>query len=81
MTMKHTPGPWTATGGYAPTVKAGDTLLCVPSARADSIGGRQLDELQANAHLIAACPTMYEFIAQKAREGDERAKEIIAAIG
>lgn len=56
--MNHTPGPWEASLGYTPTVKAGETLLCVPSARADDIGGRQLSELHANARLIAAAPDL-----------------------
>lgn len=55
---RHTPGPWTATLGYTPTVKAGDTLLAAPSARADDLGGRQLSELHANARLIAAAPDL-----------------------
>lgn len=33
-----------------------------------------------NARLIAACPTMYEYIAQKAHDGDENAIEIISAL-
>lgn len=53
---KHTPGPWVATGGYTPTVTAGDVLIAVPGARADSLGGRTLAELGANAELIAAAP-------------------------
>lgn len=34
-------------------------------------------ELAANARLIAAAPTMYDFINSKALEGDEHAKRII----
>jgi len=35
---------------------------------------------EANARLIAASPTMYEYIASKANAGDEDAARIIASI-
>lgn len=61
---KHTPGPWTANLGYTPTVTVGDTLLCVPSAPADELGGRHLSELTANARLIAAAPDYHQAVAE-----------------
>lgn len=57
-TVGHTPGPWVATGGYTPTVKAGEVLIAVPGSRADELGGRSLAELTANARLIASAPDL-----------------------
>ncbi len=58
MKTNHTSGLWKANLGYTPTVTVGETLLCVPSATADEIGGRQLSELHANARLMAAAPEL-----------------------
>ncbi len=38
------------------------------------------EKAEANACLIAACPTMYDYISQKAHDGDEKAIEIISAL-
>ncbi len=54
----HTRGLWHATGGYTPTVMAGETLICVPMSKPDAIGGQHLSELTANARLIAAAPEL-----------------------
>lgn len=60
-TAKHTPGPWTATGGYCPQVKAMKTTIAgVINARADAIGGQQLSEITANANLIATAPDFFD---------------------
>lgn len=60
MTTKHTPGPWEATSGYSPEVRAGEALICAPKARTDGIGGQSLGEIKANASLIAAAPDLLE---------------------
>jgi len=40
----------------------------------------QRDEYEANARLIAACPTMYDFIAKRAAAGDAEAQAIVESI-
>jgi hypothetical protein len=39
--------------------------------------GATEEEATANARLIAACPTMYEYIQKKAEDGDAEAQSII----
>lgn len=41
---------------------------------------RSIDELRANARLIAAAPLMYSFVANKADSGDTEAMKIISQI-
>ena len=59
-TAKHTPGPW-----YPHCAKADHCLSSSvwgpePGNQVAVIGGKKLDEMNANAHLIAAAPAMYE---------------------
>lgn len=70
---QHTPGPWSVVKDrfnnsqvYAENRNILDDLPI-----ADNIIEK------ANASLIAACPTMYEYIAKKAAEGDANAAEIL----
>ncbi len=60
MAEQHTPGPWEATRGYNPQIRAGETFICSPMATRDSIGGMQIGEIAANARLIAAAPDLLE---------------------
>jgi hypothetical protein len=55
MTTQHTPGPWKAQGWNDLVVNSanGDTILACPGS---SSGG--IDEMQANARLIAAAPEL-----------------------
>lgn len=55
ITAKHTPGPWTATGFRQMVVNApsGDTLCLAPATASSG-----LDEIAANARLIAAAPEL-----------------------
>lgn len=84
---KATPGPW---AWYGPTRGEGLTFTheahvgpgegndaCGPIA---AVSGDDDEEAVANARLIAACPTMYEFIRKEAQEGDADAAAIIATI-
>ncbi len=71
----HTKGPWEV------NLKGSDAKVVCPDGRYFLIGDIIYhEENKANAHLIAACPTMYDYIAKKAAEGDEDAAKIIAAI-
>lgn len=42
--------------------------------------GMSVEEAEANAHLIAASPTMYAYIKKQAEKGCEDAKKIISSI-
>lgn len=65
---QHTPGPWTACGYKNLTVNAGpegryseqSTIVLMPGARHEReiTSGTQLQEMQANARLIAAAPDL-----------------------
>ena len=84
MQTQHTPGPWFITGGATRYIEAriGDGLIqevaaCGPTM-ADVRGYDQQQE--ANARLIAAAPTMHEYIAKRADAGDNEAKQILESI-
>ena len=77
MSAKFTSGTWTASPEEGTTewrVDAGTwgIAICV-----DFPGD---GEVEANARLIAASPTMYEYINKLANNGDENAASIIANI-
>lgn len=73
--MSSTPGPWFAEKG----------LGCIDVMTQDgdivAFGNSGLDENEANMHLIAAAPTMVEYIRKKAQEGDADAQSILVGIG
>lgn len=80
---KFTPGPWTIgpnqpsgkTFGKLTTYEIGGEKSAVWCAQviADEYG-------EANAALISASPTMYDYIAKKAEGGDAEAKALIDSI-
>lgn len=73
----HTPGPW-----VAETYQGRTTRLRVRTAE-QAVTICQVTALihkEANARLIAASPTLYEYVAKKANEGDADAARIIASI-
>ena len=68
---KHTPGPWSADFGETARIAdpRGATL-----ARATNIhlgGRRPANEVEANAHLIAAAPEMYDLLATIENDGEQ----------
>ncbi len=80
--VTHTPGPWKfydAWGSkqvmFASLGNEDNTVLEAARCGVDCVLSNGDD-----AYLIAACPTMYDYIAKKAAEGDEDAAKIIAAI-
>lgn len=89
MTTKHTPGPWLlrtapTSAGLCHIVSAADwrgAFIYGDGLRKgvdDSLPKAQ--ELAANARLIAAAPTMYEYIASSASNGCAEARKIMEAI-
>jgi hypothetical protein len=86
---KHTPGPWATfyenrdgTDGMEYKETQVDSLSPLAVLRADIcvLACRDKKEQNANARLIAACPTMFSYIQLKAEQGDEKAVEIISKI-
>ena len=86
MTTKHTPGPWyVGSGTYegrniysTASVTDGEGFTYQPVvATAEDDGVACWD---ANARLIAAAPTMYEYIASSASNGCAEARKIMEAI-
>ena len=92
----HTPGSWSLTTvptssgschqiGPFPTGRpdGAPTFACI---YADGIrigiddGLPRAIELAANARLIAASPTMYDYLVERAQSGDARAASIVEAI-
>ena len=74
MGSKWTPGPWTIDIRNAEMVVCGSNHLMTIVHR--NINWDNAEE-QANAHLIASCPTMFNYIKKKADEGCEDAKSVI----
>ena len=71
----HTPGPWVAQkDGYA--VLSEDWLIGTPGGKPDEVAVCS----KRDAALIAAAPTMYEYIASSASNGCASALKILEAI-
>ena len=69
MKTQHTPGPWTVDNQY---IHGPDGIRFLAVA-GDGAG-------QANARLIAAAPTMFDYLTLLALRGDNEAHEIIKKI-
>jgi hypothetical protein len=80
---KHTKGPWTADRRGAQGV-ANYTVIGTPANFHTEIArvyhGDRFANGEANARLIAAAPTMREYIARRAADGDAAARSILEAI-
>ena len=76
-----TPGPWKA---ISHPYTGCNTEITTSENPGRGIAGTWFNgyviEQEANALLIAACPTMYDYIQKKALEGDEDAAKIIASL-
>ncbi len=65
--MSHTPGPWMASEGYPSDVWHVDMPgrgYAISVSRSDSDTDMTVEEVQANARLIAAAPSLLESIDQ-----------------
>ena len=73
---QHTPGPWHL------ECHTGEIRIFPPSPERCGIAelNGTNETSQANARLIAAAPTMYEYIRKKAGEGDSEAVGIWEAV-
>ena len=81
----HTPAPWIADLGEAYRVRAqqdgGQVAIMMNLKGQHGLAGRRSgDEVAANARLIAASPTMYDYLVERAQSGDARAASIVEAI-
>ena len=85
-----TPGPWRALHPRE-TLQAGFKIACegkkqhgggnaICTVRPANRSWEAEDEAEANARLIAASPTMAEYIKKQADKGDADAAEILAII-
>ena len=81
----HTPAPWlidwnAAQGGEGHYIKdsqdTGELSRIAAVLFHDDTDG----ETRANARLIAASPTMYDYLVERAQSGDARAASIVEAI-
>ena len=75
--IPHTEGPWTCETKTSPTrivSPKGDTVAAVYGGFA---GGR---EQLANARLIASATTLLKYVEKRAAEGDQEAKDLVAAL-
>ena len=75
-TLNHTPGPWSYNENSANRVLGSENQ--VVAATYGGIVGEP--EQVANTRLIASVPTMYDYLTRKASEGDDGARQILAAI-
>ena len=74
MTTKFTPGPW--------LMCESATHVTVTNAHGDAVfhDDKRISGVMADARLIAAAPTMYEYIASSASNGCAEARKIMEAI-
>lgn len=83
--QKFTPGPWELCGDGKAIQNIIDPIFYkvgikhrgIRVAEAHGVGE---EETEANAHLIAACPTMYDFIKQEAEQGNKKAIDLLNSI-
>jgi len=76
---QHTPGPWSVLNDEAIKIKAHDGTLATVT-HLHLRGRRDTNQVEANARLIAACPTMFEYVERRAVSGDQEAIYILEAI-
>ena len=79
----HTPGPWkfgkelgARNGEWLVSFDAGSKGRGIAIAETRTGPGSE----EANARLIAASPTMYDYLVERAQSGDARAASIVEAI-
>lgn len=81
----HTPGPWqiewnVAQGGEGHYITDSNDMGELSRIAAVLFHDDADGETRANARLIAASPTMYDYLVERAQSGDARAASIVEAI-
>ena len=81
----HTPAPWliewnAAQGGEGHYITDSKDMGELSRIAAVLFHDDADGETRANAHLIAASPTMYDYLVERAQSGDARAASIVEAI-
>ena len=81
----HTPGPWliewnAAQGGEGHYITDSKDMGEFSRIAAVLFNDDADGETRANARLIAASPTMYDYLVERAQSGDARAASIVEAI-
>lgn len=83
-TGKHTPGPWAVLVSKGILIAKEDDYADGHNHMAIAVASRHSlighDEAVANAHLIAAAPTLIDFVQKCANAGDREAIEIVEAL-
>lgn len=81
---EHTPGPWRVDVAESSAPGMGSDVVRVDVMKGEQrIAGvtvRPGSRALSNARLIAASPTMYEYVARRAEGGDADARAIVEAI-
>lgn len=81
-TTQHTPGPWTVRWQDSKLyIDAANIYICaiIQYGMPMQNRGYYVHE-EANARLIAACPTMYNFIKAEAEQGNKKAIDLLNSI-
>ena len=81
----HTPAPWqiewnVAQGGEGHYITDSKDMAELSRIAAVLFHDDADGETRANARLIAASPTMYDYLVERAQSGDARAASIVEAI-
>ena len=81
----HTPAPWqiewnAAQSGEGHYIKDSQDMGELSRIAAVLFHDDAEGETRANARLIAASPTMYDYLVERAQSGDARAASIVEAI-
>lgn len=79
-TARHTEGPWGIKRDWFGSYTVRDYIVAEHGYTvAGVVNSNGYAQNEANAHLIAAAPTMRDYIAKKAAEGDAEAMAILEA--
>ena len=77
--MTHTPGPWRYTNKNTVCEQQTDDVIAAPGRNFAAITPSQT--LEANARLIAASVSLYDYVAMRASLGDNDAKALLQEVG
>lgn len=85
MSAKHTPGPWKKERGIGPLFEATETggASCVAVLGDEWFvysSSLKFEDPEKDASLIAAAPTMYDYLKKRADDGDVEAASILEVI-